>query len=67
MFNQHMDNPTALDNMPSFLMGDAYMKYLDYIELKEARQSSKTAKTIAIISIIITGIIALAQILISIC
>ncbi|MDP8267721.1 MAG: hypothetical protein P9L97_03230 [Candidatus Tenebribacter davisii] len=57
----------SMNDSCSVLTGKAYMDYLDYIELKEARQSSKTAKTIAIISIIITGVIALAQILISIC
>ncbi len=59
--------PKHIDTQCSILTGKAYMDYLDYIELQEARQSSKTAKTIAITSIIITGLIALAQIVISIC
>ena len=70
MYNSHMDLPNELDNMPSFLMGDAFMKYLDYIELKEARQSAliaqksaKKAHYIAVIAVslnVITIIVPLA-------
>ena len=41
------------------------MSYLEYVELQEARQSSKRAMWIAIAAMIISGVLAVANLVVS--
>lgn len=51
---------------PGYLNADVYFKLLDYEELQHARKSSQEAKVIAIWAICISGVLALASVILNI-
>lgn len=46
-----------------WIQAEAYYRHLDYLEMQDARQNSKQATKLAIWAIVISGLLALGQII----